>query len=100
MHHVDGAVGRPLLDGELRWGGGQSREIIFMPQRQPNSLDFGSRARAQISDGPMFDFAVVAKRLAQQIARVGFVTLANMGNVDVHCGYIYIYYYIFVKYNN
>jgi hypothetical protein len=36
-----------------------------------NSLDFGGRATAQISDGPMFDFAVVAKRLAQQIARVG-----------------------------
>ena len=71
-----------------------------MPQRQPNSLDFGSRATAQISDGPMFDFAVVAKGLAQQIARVGFVTLTNMGNVDVHCGYTIIYNSILVKQNN
>jgi hypothetical protein len=36
----------------------------------------------KVAIGSVFDFAAVAKRLPQQIARIGFVTLANM--VDVY----------------
>jgi hypothetical protein len=35
----------------------------------------------------MSDLTVVAKRLPQQIAGVGFVALANVGDVDVNSGY-------------
>jgi hypothetical protein len=35
----------------------------------------------------MFDLAVFAMRLPQQIAGVGFAALADGGDIDVHGGY-------------
>jgi hypothetical protein len=35
----------------------------------------------------MFDLAVFAIRLPQQISGVGFAALANVGDVDIHGGY-------------
>jgi len=58
-------------------------------QRQPNGLDFRGGAAAEISDGAMFDLAVVAIRFPQQIAGVGFAALAKVGDVDIHGGYKY-----------
>jgi hypothetical protein len=56
--------------------------------------------KAQVRDGAVFDLAVVAIRLPQQIAGIGFVALANLRDVDVHCGYTMYVYYRFVDNNN
>ena len=48
---------------------------------------FPGGAAAEISDGAMFDLAVFAIGLPQQITGVGFAALANVGDVDIHGGY-------------
>jgi hypothetical protein len=95
---VDSAEGRPLFDGERRWR--QSTKIVLMAQSEPDRFDFGSRARAQVRDGAMFDFAVFAIGLPQQIAGICFVALANLRDVDVHCGYTMHVYCRLVNGNN
>lgn len=87
MHHMDRPEAQSLFDGDLRLLDAQCRKIIFVAQREPDGLDFRGRAAAEISDGAMFDLAVFAIRLPQQIAGVGFGALAGVGDVDVHGGY-------------
>ena len=95
---MDSAEGRPLFDGERRRR--QSTKIVLMAQSEPDRFDFGSRARAQVRNGAVFDLAVVAIGLPQEIAGIGFVALANLRDVDVHCGYTMYVCRRFVNGNN
>ena len=87
MHHMDRPIAQPLFDDDVGRVGAQSGKIVFVAQRQADGLDFRGGAAAEISDGAMFDLAVLAIRLPQQIAGVGFAALANVGDVDIHGGY-------------
>lgn len=84
---MDRAIAQPLFDDDLRLAGAQSRKIVFVAQCETDGLDFRGRAATEISDRSMFDLAVLAMRLPQQIAGVGFAVLANVRDVDVYCGY-------------
>ena len=84
---MDRPIAQSLFDDDLRRVGAQGRKIIFVAQRQADGLDFRGGAAAEISDGAMFDLAVVAIRFPQQIAGVGFAALANAGDIDIHGGY-------------
>ena len=73
VEHPDRAKAKALAQVQRLWSGGlEGIQILFVFEGQFDGFDFLVGAGGEIGDGTVFDLAVLAIRLAEEDAVIGF----------------------------
>jgi len=73
VEHPDRAKAKALAQVQRLWSGGlEAIQILFVFEGQFDGFDFLVGAGGEIGDGAVFDLAVLAIRLAEEDAVIGF----------------------------